>query len=45
MALSLLEDTEVLFEFFKEGEGTQQQVEDRFKQAHELTESLGLAYF
>jgi peptide chain release factor 2 len=40
MALSLLEDTEVLFEFFKEGEGTQQQVEDRFNQAHELTESL-----
>ena len=40
MALSLLEDTEVLFEFFKEGEGTQQQVEERFKQAHELTESL-----
>ena len=40
MALSLLEDTEVLFEFFKEGEGTQQQVEDRLKQAHELTESL-----
>ena len=40
MALSLLEDTEVLFEFFREGEGTQQQVEDRFIQAHELTESL-----
>ena len=40
MSLSLLEDTEVLFEFFKEGEGTQQQVEERFKQAHELTESL-----
>jgi peptide chain release factor 2 len=40
MALSLMEDTEVLFEFFKEGEGTQQQVEDRFIQAHELTESL-----
>ena len=40
MALSLLEDTEVLFEFFKEGEGTQQQVEERFTQAHELTESL-----
>ena len=40
MALSLLEDTEVLFEFFKEGEGTQQQVEDRFIKAHELTESL-----
>ena len=40
MALSLLEDTEVLFEFFKEGEGTQKQVEDRFTQAHELTESL-----
>ncbi len=40
MALSLLEDTEVLFEFFKDGEGTQQQVEDRFIKAHELTESL-----
>ena len=40
MSLSLLEDTEVLFEFVKEGEGTQQQVEERFKQAHELTESL-----
>ena len=40
MALSLLEDTEVLFEFFKEGEGTQKQVEDRFTEAHELTESL-----
>ena len=40
MALSLLEDTEVLFEFFREGEGTQQQVEDRFIKAHELTESL-----
>jgi len=40
MALSLLEDTEVLFEFFKEGEGTQQQVEERFTQAHELTEYL-----
>jgi peptide chain release factor 2 len=40
MSLSLLEDTEVLFEFFKEGEGTQQQVENRFNQAHELTESL-----
>ena len=40
MALSLLEDTEVLFEFFKEGEGTQQQVEGRFIKAHELTESL-----
>jgi peptide chain release factor 2 len=40
MALSLLEDTEILFEFFKEGEGTQQQVEERFTQAHELTESL-----
>lgn len=40
MALSLLEDTEVLFEFFKEGEGTQKQVEERFTQAHELTESL-----
>jgi peptide chain release factor 2 len=40
MSLSLLEDTEVLFEFFKEGEGSQQQVEERFKQAHELTESL-----
>ena len=40
MALSLLEDTEVLFEFFKEGEGTQQQVEERFTQAHNLAESL-----
>jgi peptide chain release factor 2 len=40
MALSLLEDTEVLFDFFKEGEGTQKQVEERFTQAHELTESL-----
>jgi peptide chain release factor 2 len=40
MALSLLEDTEVLFEFFREGEGTQQQVENRFIKAHELTESL-----
>ena len=40
MALSLLEDTEVLFEFFKEGEGTQKQVEERFTQARELTESL-----
>ena len=40
MALSLLEDTEVFFEFFKEGEGTQKQVEERFTQAHELTESL-----
>ena len=35
-----MEDTEVLFEFFREGEGTQQQVEDRFIKAHELTESL-----
>jgi peptide chain release factor 2 len=26
--------------FFKEGEGTQKQVEERFTQAHELTESL-----
>ena len=40
MALSLLEDTEVLFEFLKEGEGTQKQLEERFTQAHELTESL-----
>lgn len=40
IALSLLEDTEVLFEFLKEGEGTQKQLEERFTQANELTESL-----
>ena len=33
MSLSLLEDTEVLFEFFKEGEGTQQKDSIGLKEA------------
>ena len=39
-ALSIKEDTEVLFEFFKEGEGTAEQLENRFNDALESVESL-----
>lgn len=39
-ALSLVEDAEVLFEFFKEGEGTQEQVDHAFKKAKEAIESI-----
>ena len=39
-ALSITEDTEVLFEFFKEGEGTAEQLENRFNDALESVESL-----
>ena len=39
-ALSITEDAEVLFEFFKEGEGTAVQLENRFNDALESVESL-----
>ena len=39
-ALSITEDAEVLFEFFKEGEGTAEQLENRFNDALESVESL-----
>ncbi len=39
-ALTLLDDAEILYEFFKEGEGTQAQVDKRFNEALELTESI-----
>ena len=39
-ALIITEDTEVLFEFFKEGEGTAEQLEKRFNEALEALETL-----
>lgn len=39
-ATSLFEDAEVLYEFFKEGEGTAAQVETRFTEATNAVESL-----
>ena len=39
-ALSITEDAEVLFDFFKEGEGTAEQLENRFNDALESVESL-----
>ena len=39
-ALIITEDTEVLFEFFKEGEGTAEQLEKRFNEALEALENL-----
>ncbi len=39
-AVTLTEDAEVIFEFFKEGEGTQENVEKRFQQALEAIEVL-----
>lgn len=39
-AESLTDDAEVIFEFFKEGEGTQEQVDQRFEQALEQIEGL-----
>jgi peptide chain release factor 2 len=39
-AVSLLDDADVLYEFFKEGEGTEAQVDTRFNEAQEATESL-----
>lgn len=39
-AVTLTEDAEVIFEFFKEGEGTQEQVETSFNKALEATEAL-----
>tara|TARA_B110000444_G_scaffold145141_1_gene135736 strand:- start:3298 stop:4248 length:951 start_codon:yes stop_codon:yes gene_type:complete len=38
--LIITEDTEVLFEFFKEGEGTAEQLEKRFNEALEALETL-----
>jgi peptide chain release factor 2 len=35
-----LDDAEVLYEFFKEGEGTEAQVDARFNEALEITESI-----
>jgi peptide chain release factor 2 len=39
-AVSFLDDAEVLYEFFKEGEGTEAQVDARFNEALEMTESI-----
>ncbi len=39
-AVALADDAEVLFEFFKEGEGTQEQVDTAYKNAKESIESL-----
>ena len=39
-AVSLTDDTEVIFEFFKEGEGTAEQVESRFQKAYDAIETL-----
>lgn len=39
-AVTLTEDAEVIFEFFKEGEGTQEQVETSFNKALDATEAL-----
>ena len=39
-ALSLTEEAEILFDFFKEGEGTQEQVDQAFIKAKEALESL-----
>ncbi len=39
-AVSLTDDTEILYEFFKEGEGKAEQVETRFNQAQEAIEAL-----
>lgn len=39
-AFIITEDTEVLFEFFKEGEGTAEQLEKRFNDALEAIETL-----
>lgn len=39
-AFIITEDTEVLFEFFKEGEGTAEQLEKRFNDALEAVETL-----
>ena len=38
--VSLYEDVEVIYEFFKEGEGTSEQVESQFDKAHDAIESL-----
>jgi peptide chain release factor 2 len=40
MATSLTEEAEILFEFFKEGEGTPQQVDTAFESAKEAVEDL-----
>ncbi|GHC52301.1 peptide chain release factor 2 [Ulvibacter litoralis] len=39
-AVTLTEEAEIMFEFFKEGEGTSEQVEKLFNKASEATESL-----
>lgn len=39
-AITLAEDAEVIFEFFKEGEGRPENVDKRFQQALEATEAL-----
>lgn len=39
-AVSLVDDAEVLFEFFKEGEGTEAQVDNRYNEALDAIESL-----
>ncbi|MFT5986036.1 MAG: peptide chain release factor 2, partial [Planctomycetota bacterium] len=39
-ATTLYEDTEVIYEFFKEGEAPAENVEDRFNKASEAIEAL-----
>jgi peptide chain release factor 2 len=39
-AASAIEDLEILFEFLKEGEGTEQEVDDRYEQVVELLEDV-----
>jgi len=39
-AVTLTEDAEIILEFFKEGEGTQENVETRYQEALEATEAL-----
>ena len=39
-ATTLTEEAEILYEFFKEGEGTQEQVDTAFQKAKEIIEDL-----
>lgn len=40
MAVSLTDDAEIILDFFKEGEGSEQSVESSFKKALDVTEAL-----
>jgi peptide chain release factor 2 len=40
MAVSLTDDSEIILDFFKEGEGSEQSVESSFKKALDVTEAL-----